>query len=119
MTTEAIGPGVGGTKPKSRRVSFSRTQQVPDFKKQIGRPFFLCIFFKGCILVVRLIFPLPPFRIIFFPKSSTLKTGIFHRFLKPAQTSKKFAAAGGSGGIAPPLQRKVWILVVKWNVLVP
>ena len=54
---------------------------------------------QGCILVLRLIFLPPPlFRIIFFPLTHDLKTGVFYRFLKPAQTSKKFAAAGGFFG---------------------
>ena len=55
-------------------------------------------FFQGCILVLKLIFLPPPpfFRIIFFPLTHGLKTGVFDRFLMPAQTSKKFAAAGGA-----------------------
>ena len=50
--------------------------------------------------------PPPFFRIIFFPLTHGLKTGVFDRFLMPAQTSKKFAAAGGCRGAEPPLQRK-------------
>ena len=52
-----------------------------------------CCLLQGCILVVRLIFPHPPFGIIFFLQFHDLKTGLIYRFLKLAQTSKKFAAA--------------------------
>ena len=52
-----------------------------------------CCLLQGCILVVRLIFPHPPFGIIFFLQFHDLKTGLIYRFLKLAQTSKKFSAA--------------------------
>ena len=49
------------------------------------------VFFSGVYISFEThIFAPPPFfRIIFFPLTHGLKTGVFDRFLMPAQTSKK------------------------------